>query len=183
MRVVAGTAKGRQLAAPPGGAVRPTGDRVREAVFDILGSRGGVVSLSVLDLFAGTGALGIEALSRGAAAATFVDHDPAALESVRINLVKTGLYTRGTVVQADVLGWLASAPSFDVAFVDPPYAFENWAGVLSSLRATMVIMESDHEIDLADVRGDWALEATKHYGGTVLTVARCQPVAGSRGGA
>lgn len=179
MRVVAGTAKGRRLAAPPGGAVRPTGDRVREAAFDVLGSRSGVESLSVVDLFAGTGALGVEALSRGAAAATFVDNDPAAVESIRVNLVSTGLYTRGTVVEADVLSWLDGSPSFDIALIDPPYAFDGWAQVLDRLRAGLVIMESDHPVD---VPGGWVLETTKHYGGTVLTLARSEAVPESRGG-
>ncbi|MEO7442116.1 MAG: RsmD family RNA methyltransferase [Acidimicrobiales bacterium] len=179
MRVVAGTAKGRRLAAPPGGTVRPTGDRVREAAFDILGSRGGVATWSVVDLFAGTGAMGIEALSRGAAAATFVDHDPAALESLRVNLVSTGLYTRGTVVQADVAGWLGSAPSFDLAFMDPPYAFADWASVLDALRATLVVVESDRPVE---VPGRWEVETVKHYGGTVLTLARTQTAADNRGG-
>lgn len=158
--------------------MRPTGDRVREAVFDILGSRGGVATLSVLDLFAGTGAMGIEALSRGAAAATFVDHDPAALESLRVNLVSTGLYTRGTVVQADVAGWLGSAPSFDIAFVDPPYAYHDWAPLMDALRATLVVLESDRPVEVA---GRWEIETTKHYGGTVLTLARSRPATEQRG--
>lgn len=169
MRVVAGSAKGRRLQAPPGGVVRPTGDRVREAIFDILGSMGGVATLSVLDVFAGTGALGIEALSRGAAAATFVDHDPAALDALRINLVSTGLYSRGTVVNADVMSWLADSPKFHVAFADPPYAFDQWDELVTKMRAELVVMESDRELPAPP---GWSIGKTKHYGGTVLTLVR-----------
>src|SRR5918998_3417279 len=99
MRVIAGRWGGRRLQAPPGDATRPTSDRVREALFSILGAR--VDDARVLDLFAGSGALGIEALSRGAASATFVDHDPDALAAVRANLDGTGLADRATVVRAD----------------------------------------------------------------------------------
>lgn len=177
MRVVAGTAKGRRLAAPAGGDVRPTGDRVREAIFDMVGSRGGVATRSVVDLFAGTGALGIEALSRGASVATFVDHDPAALESLRVNLVATGLYTRGRVVQADVTGWLEGAGTFDIALADPPYAFDGWPAVLEHLRAGLLVIESDRQVEVSE---RWEVEATKHYGGTVVTLARPAPPGAAR---
>lgn len=168
MRVVAGTAKGRRLQAPAGGGVRPTGDRVREAIFDVLGSLDVVEGRSVADLFAGTGALGIEALSRGAAAATFVDDDRAALDVVRTNLVITGLYARATVVKADAVDWAATAPPVDVALVDPPYAFDRWPALLERLAAGLVVLESDREVD---VGGRWAVRKVKHYGGTVVTVA------------
>ena len=95
MRVVAGTAGGRKLQAPPGRDIRPTSDRVREAVFSSLDSMGAVGGASVVDLFCGSGSLGIEALSRGAASATFVDNDPAAIATVRANLAATGLDGRG----------------------------------------------------------------------------------------
>src|SRR5439155_24104030 len=117
VRVVAGSAKGRRLQAPPGRDVRPTSDRVREAVFSSLASMEAVEGASVLDLFAGTGALGIEALSRGAATATFVDDDPRAVAAVKANLASTGL-DGGTVVRADALRWLEGAPAFDLALVD-----------------------------------------------------------------
>ncbi|MGH9164583.1 MAG: RsmD family RNA methyltransferase [Acidimicrobiales bacterium] len=169
MRVVSGTAKGRRLQAPPGSDVRPTSDRVREAVFDILGSLGGVATLTVTDLFAGTGALGIEALSRGAAAATFVDHDPAALGSLRVNLVSTGLYSRATVVEADVLSWLPGSSECHVAFADPPYTFADWDELVTGLRADLVVIESNHEVPAPP---GWSTEKTRHYGGTVLTLLR-----------
>lgn len=152
--------------------MRPTGDRVREAAFDVLGSMGGVATHSVLDLFAGTGALGIEALSRGAARATFVDHDPAALEALRVNLVSTGLYSRGTVVNSDVLVWLATGAHFDIAFADPPYAFDKWDELAANVRADLLVMESDRELPAP---AGWSIEKAKQYGGTVLTLVR--PVA------
>src|SRR5436853_7744768 len=122
MRVVAGSAGGRRLQAPPGRRLRPTSERVREAVFATLGSLGAVEGTRVVDLFAGTGALGIEALSRGATAATFVDDDATAVATVKANLQATGLV--GTVVRSDVLRFLESAAErYDLALADPPYAF------------------------------------------------------------
>ena len=107
VRVISGQSRGRRLVAPPPKEVRPTSDRVREAIFDILGSMGGVADLVVADLFCGTGALGIEALSRGAASATFVDNSPPSLEAVRTNLAAVGLAeASATVVRADLPGWL-----------------------------------------------------------------------------
>ena len=115
--MVAGAYGGRRLHAPRGDRTRPTADKVREALFSILGP---VEGLRVLDLFAGSGALGIEALSRGAAAATFVDSSPKAVSAVRRNLEEMG--AEGEVVRRDVLRWLASAGGpYDLVFADPPY--------------------------------------------------------------
>jgi 16S rRNA (guanine966-N2)-methyltransferase len=122
-RVIAGSAAGRRLAAPGGGA-RPLSDRVKQTLFAVLEPR--LPDARVLDLFAGSGAAGVEALSRGAAHATFVDRDAAAIRAIRENLARTGLAERATVVQADALAWLrrdgASAGPFDIVVVDPPYA-------------------------------------------------------------
>ena len=117
MRVIAGELKGRRLATPARGAdVRPTADRVREALFSILGDVG---SLRVLDLFCGTGALGIEALSRGAAEATMVDTDTGLAAR---NVEALGLGERASVVRADSVAYLeASGPEFDLILCDPPY--------------------------------------------------------------
>lgn len=169
MRVVAGSAKGRRLQAPEGKAVRPTGDRVREAIFDMLASLDVVQGRSVADLFAGTGAMGIEALSRGAAMGTFVDDEPAVLDVIRTNLVITGLYARATVVQSDVLDWVATAPTVDVALVDPPYSFEEWPALLGALSAGTAVLESDRELDLG---GRWEALKVKRYSGTVVTLAQ-----------
>jgi 16S rRNA (guanine966-N2)-methyltransferase len=115
--VVAGAFGGRRLQAPKGDRTRPTADKVREALFSILGP---VEGLRVLDLFAGSGALGIEALSRGAASATFVDDAAPAVAAVRRNLAEVG--AEGEVVRRDALRWLASAEGpYDLVFADPPY--------------------------------------------------------------
>lgn len=121
LRVVAGAAKGRRLRAVPGRETRPTADVVRKAVFDVLGAQVG--GARALDLFAGSGALGIEALSRGAAEAVFVETSRDACSVILANLEATGLRGRATIRRADALRWLgrrASTP-FDLVFVDPPY--------------------------------------------------------------
>jgi 16S rRNA (guanine966-N2)-methyltransferase len=118
VRVVAGAFKGRRLRAPAGHATRPTADRVREAVFSILGE---VEGLRVLDLFAGSGALGIEAASRGAGAVTFVESDGRAVAAIRANLARVGLDAE--VSRRDALSFLSGGPGlFDLIFVDPPYS-------------------------------------------------------------
>jgi 16S rRNA (guanine966-N2)-methyltransferase len=172
VRVVAGVAKGRPLRAPGGDATRPTSDRVREAMFSMLTSLGSVDGAVVIDLFAGSGALGIEALSRGAAAATFVDRDPAAVAAIRANLAVLGdLATRGTVVRADVMRWLDAPPRADLVLADPPYGFGDWAVLLARLgeRAGLVVAESAGE--LGTIPG-WETVKVKRYGGTVVTVVQ-----------
>lgn len=167
MRVVAGSAKGRRLVTPPGLDTRPTSDRVREAVFNALGSIDAVAGAKVLDLFAGSGALGIEALSRGAAAAVFVDISAPALDAVRTNLETTGL--EGTVVRIDAHRY--DDGPFDLALLDPPYdtTDDQWVALLGHLDAHVIVVESDREIDLGD---RWALLRTKRYGTTVVQIAR-----------
>jgi len=167
VRVVAGQAKGHKLHAPAGRDTRPTSDRVREAIFSSLESMDAVRGSSVLDLFCGSGGLGIEALSRGAASATFVDSDPAAVSAVRANLAATGL-TNGEVVRADALRWLDSAGAFDVALIDPPYAFDEWDDVFSHVGAGLVVAESDRTLD---VPAPWVVMREKRYGGTVVHLA------------
>ena len=117
MRVVAGEFKGRRLVAPRGARTRPTADRVREALFSMLGDVG---EARVLDLYAGSGALGIEALSRGAGHADFVERDPRAVAAIERNLSR--LEVDAVVERADALRWLARAEGpFDLVFCDPPY--------------------------------------------------------------
>jgi 16S rRNA (guanine966-N2)-methyltransferase len=156
----------------PAADVRPTSDRVREAIFDVLTSLGAVEGATVADLFAGTGALGIEALSRGASAATFVEQDASALESIRVNLVSTGLYAKATVVPADALWWMRTAAPVDLALVDPPYAFDDWPVLLEGLAAGLAVLESDRELDVGP---GWDVLKVKRYGGTVVTMARPAP--------
>lgn len=123
MRIVAGDLRGRSLAAPPGVATRPTSDRVREALFSVLGDVGG---LTVLDLFAGSGALGLEALSRGAASATFVERSRDALAAIRKNTAMLDDKGRVRIVAADweqaLRGEHAAARTYGLCLVDPPYS-------------------------------------------------------------
>jgi 16S rRNA (guanine966-N2)-methyltransferase len=122
VRVIAGSAKGRTLDAPRGGATRPATDRIRETLFAILEPILG--DARVLDLFAGAGTLGIESLSRGAASVTFVEHSPEALKALRKNVASTGFAAQSEVVAANVLAFLEQrvAGPYDVVFCDPPFA-------------------------------------------------------------
>lgn len=122
MRVIAGTARGRPLVAPRGTATRPIADRVKETLFDILGDR--VPDAHVLDLYAGSGAIGIEALSRGAARCDFVEHDRRAVSAIRENLDRAGVGDRGSVHVQDAMRYLAAAgeEQIGLAILDPPYA-------------------------------------------------------------
>ncbi len=126
MRIIAGRHRGRAVSAPPGRDIRPTPDRVREAVFNILehgtaGKPAGVGGLRVLDAFCGTGALGLEALSRGATHATFIDASPRAVSACRRNVRALGERDRATIFRADCLTPLRAPNAVDVAFSDPPY--------------------------------------------------------------
>jgi 16S rRNA (guanine966-N2)-methyltransferase len=171
VRVVAGSARGRRLTTPAGEGTRPTADRVREATFNALGSLGVVEGARVLDLFAGSGAMGIEALSRGAAWATFVDRDPRALAAVRANLDATGLGDRAEVVRAEAGRWLGGAGRFDLAVLDPPYATDDatWVALLEGLDAGVAVLESDREVSLPE---RWGILRSRSYGGSVVLLAR-----------
>jgi 16S rRNA (guanine966-N2)-methyltransferase len=166
MRVVAGSARGRRLVTPEGRDTRPTGDRVRQAVFNSLTSIDAVAGAVVLDLYAGSGALGIEALSRGAAHATFVERSSPALAAIRSNLAVTGFDRQATVIQADALSWLPPGGSVDLALVDPPYAFGEWPSLLDRVGAGIVVAESDREIVAPT---GWVSRRVKRYGTTVVT--------------
>ncbi len=124
MRIISGSLRGRRLHAPPVGVVRPTPDRVRESVFNILGQR--LDDMAFLDLYAGSGAVGLEAVSRGARRVVLVEHDPEACDVIRRNIAHLGCEDRATLVGRSVdlaLGPLERAGEvFDVVFADPPYA-------------------------------------------------------------
>ena len=181
MRVVAGSARGRRLVAPAGTDVRPTTDRVREATFNALGSLDAVDGACVLDLFAGSGALGVEALSRGAAHATFVDRDRAARRSVETNVAAADVIDRAEVVAGDALRFLADAGSrgsaFDLVLLDPPYAFDAWPELFAALDPLVaadgvLVVESDRDI----LPPTWAeLVRAKSYGSTVVALIRRTP--------
>jgi 16S rRNA (guanine966-N2)-methyltransferase len=170
MRVVAGTAKGRRLVAPAGRDTRPTSDRVRESIFNALHSVDAIDGATVVDLFAGSGALGIEALSRGARHCTFVEPAAPALAAIRENLTTAGLSAQATVEARTVEAYLAAGPpAVDVALCDPPYAFADWSALLARLPAGLVVCESDRPVDLG---AGWDAARTRRYGGTVVTFAR-----------
>ena len=173
MRVVAGQFKGHPLRSPRP-TTRPTLDRVREAVFSMLGPLDG---LDVLDLYAGSGALGIEALSRGAVSAMFVDSDAAATKAIRQNLERTGAEA-GRVMRADALGFLRNAARhgerWDLAFCDPPYRLaarlgEPLSRMLEPVLApgARVVCESAHRQPL---ELDLPLEKERRYGDTRIAV-------------
>ncbi len=130
MRVITGTARGRKLLEPAGMDIRPTTDQVKEAVFNIL--QGDVEGRSVLDLFAGTGQLGIEALSRGAEKCTFVDESREAVRLVKANLEKCGF--SGAVIQGDALRFLEGRETYGLIFIDPPYRSGLYGEILEGIK-------------------------------------------------
>ena len=132
MRVIAGTAKGIPLRPVPGTGTRPITDKVKESLFNILGDW--IVDARVLDLFAGTGGVGIEALSRGAAHVTFVEKHPRAVATIKDNLTNTRLKDRARVAQADVFAFLRGQPEpFDIVYVAPPQYEGLWRRTLEAL--------------------------------------------------
>lgn len=133
VRIVGGRWRNTRLAVPDRPGLRPSSDRVRETLFNWLSGR--LAGARVLDLFAGTGALGLEALSRGAASAVLVERDPGLAEALRGNVQRLAAQEQAQVVCADALHWLDSQPAqaFDIAFVDPPFAAGLWQEVLARL--------------------------------------------------
>ncbi len=134
MRIVAGRHKGRMLTAPAGRLSRPTAARTREALFNILAHRGALEGASVLDVFAGTGALGFEALSQGAARACFLDNAAAALATIAANARILGETDRVTIRKADAIRPGPAPAAFDLVFLDPPYGSGLAAPALTALR-------------------------------------------------
>lgn len=166
MRVVAGELGGRRLVAPPGNDTRPTSDKVRQAIFNALDSAGLLDGALVVDLFAGSGALGIEALSRGAESCVFVERDRAAVTALRENLGSLGLEKRSRVVVGDASTYGASLGAVDLVLADPPYRFDGWEALLAGLAAGDVIAESDREIPAP---AGWESVRARRYGRTFIT--------------
>ena len=140
-------------------------------MFDVLASLDAIADAQVLDLFAGSGALGIEALSRHAAKVTFVEHDRAALKTIEANLAATKLFDpeRVALVAREAFSYLASTTErFDVAFCDPPYDFERWPELLAMLPARLCVAESNREVELGEA---FQLYRAYRYGGTLVSVA------------
>jgi 16S rRNA (guanine966-N2)-methyltransferase len=176
MRVITGQAKGRKLEAPPGKAVRPTSDRIKEAMFSIVSFD--VEQSSVADLFAGTGQLGIEALSRGARSVVFVDNCREAVECIRTNLSNTKLWENAKVAQGSCLSFLKGGDElFDIAFLDPPFEKNTLLSVLDALATRMqpggiVVCETEKAAQLPEAVGHLTSKREYKYGKTKLTVYR-----------
>lgn len=175
MRVIGGTARQRRLSAPDLPDLRPTSDRVREAIFDILASLGAVEGASVLDAYAGSGALGIEALSRGASSVCLVEADRRAIAAIRANLDSTGFGASSSVrvVRADVFEFLAreAGTRYDLALVDPPYSFDGWPSLLELLEADLAVLESSAPVALGD---RFLVRREYRYGGTLVTLVEAR---------
>ncbi|MGF1597780.1 MAG: RsmD family RNA methyltransferase [Acidimicrobiales bacterium] len=169
MRVIAGTARGRRLQAPPGRATRPITDRAKEGIFNMLGTVVDLDGATVVDLFAGSGSFGIEALSRGAAAVTFVEAARPAVEVLRRNLETLGFADRAVVETGPVERALDRLPEVDLAFCDPPYALDAWPVVLGGLRAGFVVGHAETPIVLLQ---GWEEVKRRTYGRANIVIAR-----------
>jgi len=175
VRVIAGHFRGTRLHAPSGMDIRPTADRLRESIFNIIGPR--IRGKHVLDLFAGTGAMGIEALSRGAEHAVFIDNHPQALELIRRNITKVKAGERATVISWDIarnLKCLRDHSVSDIVFIDPPYRRGLIQNTLHYLQADttgirMIVVEHDANESLQDLSGGFLLEDQRRYGKTLVS--------------
>lgn len=173
MRVITGTARGRKLREPEGMASRPTTDNVKESMFNLI--QFDIEGRRVLDLFAGTGQLGIEALSRGARSAVFVDESRAAVQLVRTNLAHCRL--QGDVVQGESLGYLRTCGKFDLIFLDPPYdtglldkALANVVQFDTLAEGGIIVCESRREKELPQLHQPYYLLTERSYGKIKLTL-------------
>ena len=177
MRIIAGQFRGRPLQAPPGSATRPTADRVREALFSMLTSRlGSFDDLRVADLFAGSGALGFEALSRGAAAVTFVETDAKAQAAIKANAAKLGVGDRVRVLGGSALALSRSEP-FDLILADPPYETGSGSAVVNAVSQAewlapgcWLSVETERR-DPVDP-GDLLIEVDRQFGKARITLLR-----------
>jgi 16S rRNA (guanine966-N2)-methyltransferase len=180
MRIISGTWRSRPLVAPKGDTTRPTADRTRETLFSMLTSRLGTYEgLQVLDLFAGSGALGLEALSRGAAHCTFVEQDRAALDALEANIAKLGAKPQCDVRRSSVLSLGSAIKPYDLILMDPPYASGAGAVALDKLgrlgwfeRSAWISVETSNREEL-DVKG-FVVETSRDVGKARLTLLRPQ---------
>ncbi|MEJ3744194.1 16S rRNA (guanine(966)-N(2))-methyltransferase RsmD [Actinomycetes bacterium KLBMP 9797] len=182
-RIVAGVHKGRRLAAPPGSGTRPTSDRVREALFSTLDTLTEVAGSRVADLYAGSGAVGLEALSRGAAHALLVENDPRVARVIRANIAALGVAGEVRLVAASVAKTLATGPDepYDIVFADPPYAVsdDDVTATLAALvdggwlaaDAVVVVERSSRGGPVTWVRGITEVHS-RRYGETTLWYGR-----------
>lgn len=173
MRVITGTARGRRLKTPEGMDIRPTTDNVKESVFNII--QFDIEGRRVLDLFAGTGQLGIECLSRGAREVVFIDQSREAVKIIRENLKACGF--SAPVLQQDALGYLSGCAPFDLIFVDPPYDAGLYAPVLERINSVdllsdggIIICESRRETAMPELTAPYHLRREYRYGKVKLSV-------------
>ena len=189
MRIVGGSLRGRRLAAPDGGAVRPTSERVREALFNRLDhgafaddGTSSVAGARVLDAFCGTGALGLEALSRGAQHAVFLDNDVSAIACVRRNVAALGVDGRATVLQADATNPPRAAAACTLALLDPPYAGGGSAAALPALAAAgwlapdaLCVVETAARAPGPAAPDGFGMLDSRSYGRSRITFLRFRP--------
>jgi 16S rRNA (guanine966-N2)-methyltransferase len=174
MRIIAGKWRGRTLEAPPGMGTRPTADRVREALFSMLASRlGSFEDLTVADMFAGTGALGLEALSRGAGFCTFVDHDRLAIKAIRANMEMLG--AKGEVLPVGISALGPARRTYDLLLFDPPYGTGGAGALLEKLTRLGWAAESawaavETRMDEQVSADGWTLDAERRHGIAKLSV-------------
>ncbi len=184
MRIIAGMAKGRRLVTSKGQSLRPTSDRVKESIFNILGDK--VEGRVVLDLFAGTGNLGIEALSRGARRAVFVEKGRRALQLIQKNLLQCGMTGQSEVVPKDVLRSIGifgrRGESFDLILIDPPYEKGLIERTLTRLRSesiyhedSILVIQHDRREPLPDPLEGWELVRQRKMGDTVVSFLEFRP--------
>ena len=178
MRIVGGTLSGRTIAAPPGRATRPTSERVREALFNLVAARTDLADVAVLDLFAGSGALGLEAISRGAASATLVERHGPTLAVAAANAATLGVAAQVRTVRADALAFLRRPPAagaaaaFGLAFADPPYDLAEIPALPALVRphlaaGALFALEHDNRHDFSAAPG---LVLSRAYGQTVVSL-------------
>ncbi|RMG20894.1 MAG: 16S rRNA (guanine(966)-N(2))-methyltransferase RsmD [Deltaproteobacteria bacterium] len=181
MRIIGGSARGARLKTPRTRGIRPTSDRVRQSIFDLLGQR--MDGLRVLDLFAGTGALGLEALSRGAAHCTFVERDRRHARLIRQNLRALGFEDRARVVVGDALSLRLADVAFDLVFADPPYAMpaERVVGRIAAeperlLEGARVVVEHDRRSAAPARVPPLCRTLERRYGDTMVSLYRVRDV-------
>jgi 16S rRNA (guanine966-N2)-methyltransferase len=180
MRITGGTARGRGLRGPRDARIRPTSDKVRGAIFNVLAARHGVEGRRILDLFAGTGALGLEALSRGAEHVTFIDTSPLACRLIRENLARAGFASRGEVIRGslpDALTRVVVDAPYHGALVDPPYRLglgERTLRVLATGKAlsgeAWIVVEHAHGEAMPDRVDRFSRSTERRYGDTALSI-------------
>lgn len=173
MRVISGIVGGRKLKSPDGEAVRPTTDHVKEAIFNIL--QFDLEGRRVLDLFGGSGQMGIEALSRGAREAVFTDNNRSSIALIRENLKRCGL--SGKVLQTDALSFLSRGEKFDVIFVDPPYDSGLYAPVLQRINAVdnlteggIIVCEARAGTELPELTPPYRKQRERRYGNVKICI-------------